>query len=99
MVKKKRDEVRFRQAQLEIELMKDDVERDERILAFVDETGFALAQPNRSAWAPIGKCHKIDANRGKRLNVIGSCSQRVICSQLRCGKQQIHLYLPAFLVC
>jgi hypothetical protein len=29
--------------------MKDEVERDERILAFVDETGFALAQPNRSA--------------------------------------------------
>ena len=72
MVKKKRDEVWFRQAQLEIELMKDEVERDDRILAFVDETGFALAQPNRSAWTPIGKCHKIDANRGKRLNVIGA---------------------------
>jgi len=28
--------------------------------------------PNRSAWTPIGKCHKIDANRGKRLNVIGA---------------------------
>jgi len=52
--------------------MKDEVERDDRILAFVDETGFALAQPNRSAWTPIGKCHKIDANRGKRLNVIGA---------------------------
>jgi transposase len=52
--------------------MKDQVERDERILAYVDETGFALAQPNRSAWTPVGKCHKIDANRGKRLNVIGA---------------------------
>ena len=47
-------------------------ERDEITIASVDETGFALAQPNRSAWTPIGKCHKIDANRGKRLNVIGA---------------------------
>ena len=52
--------------------MKEEVKRDERILAYVDETGFTLAQPNRSAWTPIGKCHKIDANRGKRLNVIGA---------------------------
>lgn len=47
-------------------------ERNEITIAYVDETGFALAQPNRSAWTPIGKCHKIDANRGKRLNVIGA---------------------------
>jgi transposase len=47
-------------------------EHDERIIAFVDETGFAQAQPNRSAWTHRGKCHKIDANRGKRLNVIGA---------------------------
>ena len=47
-------------------------ERDEIVVAFMDETGFALAQPNRSAWTPVGKCHKIDANRGKRLNVIGA---------------------------
>ena len=52
--------------------MKEQVERDERILAYVDETGFTLAQPNRSAWTPVGKCHKIDANKGKRLNVIGA---------------------------
>ena len=47
-------------------------ERDEIVVAFMDETGFALAQPNRSAWTHRGKCHKIDANRGKRLNVIGA---------------------------
>ena len=47
-------------------------ERNEITIAYMDETGFALAQPNRSAWTPIGKCHKIDANRGKRLNVIGA---------------------------
>ena len=70
------------------------------MLAYVDETGFASAQPNHSAWTPVGKCHKIDANRGKRLNVIGEpCSQRVICSQWRYGKQRIHCYLQVFLVC
>jgi len=41
-------------------------------LAYVDETGFALAQPNRNAWTPVGKCHKINSNRGKCLNVIGA---------------------------
>ena len=52
--------------------MKVQAERGEITLAYVDETGFALTQPNRSAWTPVGKCHKIDANRGKRLNVIGA---------------------------
>ena len=52
--------------------MSEQAERGEIILAYVDETGFALAQLNRSAWAPVGKCHKIDANRGKRLYVIGA---------------------------
>ena len=52
--------------------MRAQAERGEITLAYVDETGFALAQPNRSAWTLVGKCHKIDANRGKRLNVIGA---------------------------
>jgi len=52
--------------------MKEQAERGEITLAYVDETGFALAKPNRSAWTAVGKCHKIDANRGKRLNVIGA---------------------------
>ena len=69
---KKRDEVRFIRAQIEIKEMTAQAERDKIILAFMDETGFALAQPNRSAWTPVGKCHKINANRGKRLNVIGA---------------------------
>ena len=69
---KKRDEVRFIRAQIEIKEMTAHAERDKIILAFMDETGFALAQPNRSAWTHVGKCHKIDANRGKRLNVIGA---------------------------
>ena len=72
MVKKKRNEVRFREAKLEIEEMRAQAERGEITLAYVDESGFALAQPNRSAWTPVGKCHKIDGIRGKRLNVIGA---------------------------
>jgi transposase len=52
--------------------MKEEFKSDERILAYVDETGFALAQPNRDAWTPVGKCHKIDANLGERLDVIGA---------------------------
>jgi len=69
---KKRNENDFRQAKLEIEEMRAQAERGEITLAYVDETGFALAQPNRSAWTPVGKHHLIDANRGKRLNVIGA---------------------------
>ena len=48
--------------------MKEQAERGEITSAYVDETGFALAQPNRSAWTPVGN----DANKGKRLNVIGA---------------------------
>lgn len=47
-------------------------------LAYVDESGFAQAHPNRSAWTPLGQQHGIDAKRGKRLNVMGallSCGQ------------------------
>ncbi len=52
--------------------MRAQAERGLIMLDYVDETGFALAQPNRSVWTPVGKCHKIDANRGKRVNVIGA---------------------------
>jgi transposase len=47
-------------------------ERGEIELAFVDEAGFAQAQPNRSAWTPSGERHMIDARRGQRLNVLGA---------------------------
>jgi hypothetical protein len=68
----KRDEVRFRQSKLEIEEMRAQAEGSEITLAYVDKTGFALAHPNLSDWTPVGKCHKIHANRGKRLNDIGA---------------------------
>jgi hypothetical protein len=45
-------------------------ENGEIKLAYVDEAGFAQSQPNRSAWSPVGECHMIDVNKGKRLNVI-----------------------------
>jgi transposase len=47
-------------------------QRGEIELAYVDEAGFAQAQPNRSAWTPVGEQHMIDARRGKRLNVVGA---------------------------
>ncbi|WP_306427000.1 IS630 family transposase, partial [Burkholderia sp. HI2714] len=47
-------------------------QRGEIELAYVDEVGFAQAQPNRSAWTPVGERHMIEARRGKRLNVVGA---------------------------
>lgn len=43
-------------------------------MAYVDESGFAQAHPNRSAWTGKGReqRHMIDARRGKRLNVVGA---------------------------
>ncbi len=41
-------------------------------LAYVDETGFAHAQPNRNAWTEKGEVHLITAERGKRLNVLAA---------------------------
>jgi transposase len=41
-------------------------------MAYVDEAGFAQAQPNRSAWTPRGERHMIEVRRGKRLNVVGA---------------------------
>lgn len=46
--------------------------RDEITLAYLDEAGFASAQPNRSAWTKTGEVHLITAERGKRLNVLAA---------------------------
>lgn len=69
---KKRDEPRFRKAQREITDMLAAVDRGEIALGYCDEAGFALAYPNHSAWTPVGQCHRCDAVRGKRLNVVGA---------------------------
>ena len=47
-------------------------DRGEIDIAYCDEAGFTPAHPNRSAWTPVGECHKSDALRGKRLNVVGA---------------------------
>ena len=38
-------------------------------MAYLDKAGFAQVHPNRSAWTPVGQQHRIEAIRGKRLNV------------------------------
>ncbi len=46
---KKRDELKFRKAQIEIEDMLAAVDHGEIEMAYCDEAGFAPAHPNRSA--------------------------------------------------
>ena len=43
-------------------------------ILFMDETGFYQRQYYTRSWSPIGKpCYaKIDANKGKRLNLMGA---------------------------
>lgn len=64
--------MKFRAAQQEIALLKEEAAKGDRVLAFVDEAGFTQAGCNRSAWTKIGERHLIDATRGKRLNVIAA---------------------------
>ena len=42
------------------------------MLAYLDEAGFAQVHPNRSAWTPRGEQHRIEAQRGERLNVMAA---------------------------
>jgi transposase len=70
--KKKRDELKFRAAKIEIAEMLVAVDRGEIDMAYCDEAGFTQAHPNRSAWTPVGECHASTAQRGKRLNVVGA---------------------------
>ena len=46
--------------------------RGEIGLAYLDEAGFAQAQPNRSAWTETGEVHLMTAERGKRLKVLAA---------------------------
>lgn len=69
---KKRDPIRFEQAQGEIEKLIEQAKRGEIEVAYVDEAGFAQAHPNRSAWTVRGEQHQLEAKRGKRLNVMGA---------------------------
>ena len=71
-LKKKRNEADFRRAEAEIELLKEQAEAGELVLAYVDEAGFAQVHPNCSAWTAQGERHLIEAKRGKRLNVLAA---------------------------
>jgi transposase len=70
--KKKRNELAFRAAQVEIEELKKRALEGEMVLAYVDEVGFAKAHPNRGVWTLKGARHLIEAVRGARLNVMGA---------------------------
>lgn len=69
---KKRNEVAFRSAQVEIEALRDRAHAGEIVLAYADEVGFSQVHPNRSAWTPKGQRHLILAQRGKRLNLLAA---------------------------
>jgi hypothetical protein len=69
---KKRNELAFRPAQVEIEELKKRALEGEMVLAYVDEVGFAKAHPNRGLWTLKGARHLIEAVRGARLNVMGA---------------------------
>jgi len=71
-LRKKRDEEKFREEQVKIAELVEKSKLGEITLAYVDEAGFAQAQPNRSAWTETGAVHLITAERGKRLNVLGA---------------------------
>lgn len=70
--KKKRDPERFGQAQYEIADLINQARTGQIELAYVDEAGFALQPPNRSAWTKRGETHAVTARRSQRLNVIGA---------------------------
>ncbi len=71
-LRKKRDEGKFRAAPVGIAEWVEKSKRNEIKLAYVDEAGFAQAQPNRNAWTEKGEVHLITAERGKRLNVLAA---------------------------
>jgi hypothetical protein len=70
--KKTRNEDAFRKATIEIQALRGQAAKGDIELAYLDEAGFSAVHPNRSAWAERGKCHLIEAKRGKRLNVLAA---------------------------
>lgn len=72
ITKKKRSEVAFITAQVEIEVLRAQAAAGEMVLAYCDEAGFSQVHPNRSAWTQKGERHLIEAKRGPRLNVLAA---------------------------
>jgi transposase len=50
----------------------EEAEEGEISMAYIDETGHSMIQPNRSCWTKEGEVHAIDANRSPRLNIMGA---------------------------
>lgn len=71
-LEKKRDAVAFAKSSQELDKLRTQAQAGEIELAYLDEAGFAQVHPNRSAWTPRGEQHRIDAPRGKRLNVMAA---------------------------
>ena len=69
---KRRNELSFRSAKVEIDVLRAKAAEGMIALAYVDEAGFSQVHPNRSAWTPRGERHLIEAKRGKRLNVLAA---------------------------
>lgn len=64
--------MKFEAAKVEIQALIQQAQNGEIELAYCDEVGFAQAQPNRSAWTVKNEVHACDAQRGRRLNVVGA---------------------------
>lgn len=71
-LKNKKDDKAFEAKRVEIEQLREQADRGERVLAYCDEAGFSCVHPNRNAWTRIGQQHLIPAVRGQRLNVLGA---------------------------
>ena len=69
---KRRNELSFRSAKVEIDVLRAKAAEGMIALAYVDEAGFSQVHPYRSACTPRGERHLIEAKRGKRLNVLAA---------------------------
>ena len=68
----KRNELSFRSAKVEIDVLRAKAAEGMIALAYVDEAGFSQVHPNRSACTLRGERHLIEAKRGKRLNLLAA---------------------------
>jgi len=70
------------QAQVEVELLREQAAAGDLVRAHVDEAGLAQVHPNRSVWSPQGERHLIEATRGKRLNLLAAMLSKPLLGSL-----------------
>ena len=70
-LKSKRDEVAFRQAQAELDILKAREDRGELELYYFDGSGFSLTPVVPYAWQAPGQTIELDSARSKQINVLG----------------------------